>query len=82
VIVELPGRATPVTHWPFLDEIMVDLVERHKAYGNLTLQISSMADPVDIHRVLPRAAQRGVLEVRFSEKQTWQLVAGAKTGTP
>ena len=51
-----------------MDEALVDLVERHKAYGNLVFQISTTADPEKFHRSLPRAVQEGMLEVRFSER--------------
>ena len=72
VIVEVNEDDVRVTfgryQWGPLDENLVDLVERHKGYGNMTLQISTTADPEVVRGFLPRVAQEGVLEVRFSER--------------
>ena len=67
VIVEVHEREIKYIQWPHLDGNLVDLVERHKVYGNPTLQISATVDPEEIRGLLPRATQKGVLEVRFSE---------------
>ena len=53
--------------WRPLDENLVGLVERHKVHGKLELQISTTTHPARIRRLLPRTAQEGVLEVRFSD---------------
>lgn len=68
VIIEVRGRDMEFVQWTSLDENLVDLVERHKAYGNLVPQISTIVDPEKIRGLLPRAAQEGVLEVRLSER--------------
>ena len=63
VIVELLDREIGRVQWPTLDETLVNLVERHEAYGSLALWISIKADPGIIRQSLPRVAQEGVLEV-------------------
>lgn len=68
VIVEVRGRVIAGPRWEFLDDTLASLVERHRAYGNPQIQISSTADPGEIRQLLPRAAQGSVLEVRFSER--------------
>lgn len=68
MVVEVRGGIAAGYRWTLLDETLVNLVERHKAYGNPQLQISSVADPEEIRQLLPRAAQGGMLEVRFSER--------------
>ena len=64
VIVEVGQFA----QWSSLDENLVNLVERHKVYRTLQLQISTTDDPEEIRRLLRRAAQESVLEVGFSER--------------
>lgn len=54
--------------WLPLDWSLVDLIERQEAYGNLVLQISTTTNPERIRELLPQATQKGVLEVRFSER--------------
>lgn len=56
------------TQWGPLDWNLVHLVERHKDYGNIVLQISTTANPKRVCRLLPRTMMAGVLEVRFSER--------------
>lgn len=68
VDVEVYGKATGRIQWPLLDETLVNLVERHRAYGNLALQISTTVNPEKIRALLPRAAEEGGLEVRFSKR--------------
>ena len=68
VVVEVRGRIISGSRWSFLDETLVNLVGRHKAYGIPQLQISSTTDPEEIRQLLPRAAQEVVLEVRFGER--------------
>ena len=68
VIVEVRETEVQYIQWPPLDETLVDLVERHGHYGNLVLQISTTADPEEVSGLLPRAAQKGVLEVRCIER--------------
>ena len=66
VILEVCGeRGMEGIQWPFLDEGLVNLVEKHKAY---VLQVSTTVDPEKIRGLLPRAAQEGILEVHFSER--------------
>ena len=68
VILEVYGeRGIEDIRWPFLDEGLVNLVEKHKAYRSPVLQVSTAVDPEKIRGLLPRAAQEGILEVRFSE---------------
>jgi hypothetical protein len=63
VIFETGGSAPGLN----LDEALVDLVERHKAHGKLSVQIST-AEPLEyIRGSLPQLARLGVLEVYNSE---------------
>lgn len=64
VIVEV----TQLAQWPALDDNLASLVERHKIYRNVKIQISTTGDPEEIRRLLPRTAQGGLLKVRFSER--------------
>lgn len=59
-------RKTPV-QFSLLDEVLVNLIQRHKPYGNLALRILTTTDPEEIRRSLPRVAQEGVLKVGSSE---------------
>ena len=68
VVIEVNDVYFRDIEWYPLDESLVDLVKRHKAYGNLALQISTAIDPEVIGGLLPRTARRGVLEVRFSKR--------------
>lgn len=68
MIVEVREKEIRHIQWQSLDVNLVDLVERHGAYGNLVPQISTTADPEEIRGLLPRAAEKGILEVRFSER--------------
>lgn len=54
--------------WPGLDDHLVGLVERYKAYETFMLQISTTADSEEVRGLLPRMAQEGILEVCFSER--------------
>ena len=68
VIIEVCGKGTRGAQWASLDENLVILVGRHKTHRNLKLKISATTDPEEIRRLLPRAAQEGVLRVGFSER--------------
>ena len=68
VVVEVANVTFEDIDWDPMDEALVDLVERHKAHGNLVFQISTTADPEKFRRSLPRAVQEGMLEVRFSKR--------------
>lgn len=57
VILELSQRKIRLIQWPLLDETLVNLVERHRAYENLELQISAKMDLKRIRQSLPRVAQ-------------------------
>ena len=57
--------------WGPLDGDLVDLVKRHKCYGNLIFQIATTVDQEVIRRSLPRAAQEGVLEVSCSKRPNY-----------
>ena len=63
VIVELRERGISLIQWSSLDETLVNLIKRHKTYGNLELRISTKTDPPRIRQYLPRVTQEGVLEV-------------------
>ena len=71
VILEARGSITGgAFDWPSIDESLVDLVERHKARGNVTLQIqiSTTEDPEKVRELLPRAARESVFEVFYTER--------------
>lgn len=74
VTVEVLEKNVTHVQWSSLDANLVNLVERHRAYGNILLQISTTADPDKILGMLPRAAQEGVMEVRFSERPDYCTV--------
>lgn len=69
VIVEV-GGGTKGIQWLSLDQDLVNLVERHKVYCNLELQILTIADPEKVRGLLPQAAE-GILEVRSSERSDY-----------
>lgn len=68
VIVELCDKEIRYIRRSRLDDALANLIERHRAYGNLALQISTKADPERVRQSLPRVAQEGVLEVKHSER--------------
>lgn len=64
VIVEVRQIVVAVDGWSLLDEGLANLVERHKAYGDVKLQVSAKVKPEYLRKLLPRLAQKGMLELR------------------
>ena len=68
VAIEVRGRDINLVQWSFLDETLLDLIKRHKAFGSLKLRVSARMDPRRVHQFLPRVTQEGVLEVDHTER--------------
>ena len=65
VVLEVDGTAYVC---PDLDGVLVDLVERQKAHGDLVVQFSTIANLEGINEWLPRLSQMATLEVWHSER--------------